>query len=129
VTLQNHYGRSFFIYDITKPNQRYYVGVDCSEGIGSDSSCAIVLDKDGKEVAMFKNNKIKPYEFAGIINDIGRYYNKALLTVEKASGGHSVLERLRYDYSYMNMHKYKSYDEFNRERWQVGFDTNNKTKS
>ena len=77
---------------------------------------------------MFKNNKIKPYEFAEFINELGRYYNKAYLVVEKASGGHSVIERLRYEYKYMNMAKYKSYDQFNRVQWAVGFDTNSKTK-
>ena len=29
----------------------------------------------------------------------------------------------------MNMTKYKTYDEYNRTVWQVGFSTNNKTKS
>lgn len=29
----------------------------------------------------------------------------------------------------MNMTKYKTYDEFQRTIWRVGFDTNNKTKS
>ena len=77
---------------------------------------------------MFKNNKIKPYEFAAFVNELGRYYNKAYLIVEKASGGHSVIERLRYEYKYMNMAKYKSYDEFNKAKWQIGFDTNSKTK-
>ena len=80
-------------------------------------------------MAMFKSNKIKPYEFAEFINSLGHYYNKAYLVVEKASGGHAVIERLRYDHKYMNMAKYKSYDEFNRVKWQIGFDTNAKTKS
>lgn len=40
-----------------------------------------------------------------------------------------MIERLRYEKHYMNMTKYKTYDEFKRTIWQVGFDTNNKTKS
>mgnify|MGYP000341412270 CR=1 FL=1 len=82
-------------------------------------------------VAMFtQDNPIaKPYEFADIIDAMGRWYNKGLLVVEKASGGHSCIERLRYDKKYMNMYKYKCYDEFKRTIWKVGFDTNNKTKS
>lgn len=80
-------------------------------------------------VAMFtQDNPIaKPYEFADIIDAMGRWYNKGLLVVEKASGGHSCIERLRYDKKYMNMYKYKCYDEFKRTIWKVGFDTNNKT--
>lgn len=128
VILQQHYG-SLSIWKIPVPNEKYYIGVDCSEGIGKDYSTAIVLDKHGEQVAEFKNNKIKPYQLADIIDALGRYYNKGKLIVEKASGGHALIQRLRYDKHYGNMEKYKSYDEFNRPQWQIGFDTNNKTKS
>lgn len=128
IELSKFYGKSFFMYEKPIPGMKYYIGVDSSEGIGKDYSTCVVMDKDGKEVAMFKNNKIKPYEFAKFVNELGRYYNKAYLVVEKASGGHSVIERLRYEYRYMNMAKYKSYDQFNRVQWQIGFDTNAKTK-
>lgn len=128
-TLQTLYGKSLQIWGIPKIGERYYIGVDCSEGIGQDYSTAIVLNKDGEQVAQFKNNQIKPYQFADVIDTLGRYYNKALLTVEKASGGYAVIERLRYDKHYMNMLKYKTFDEFNRTIWKVGFDTNAKTKS
>ncbi|MGU9539180.1 phage terminase large subunit family protein [Clostridium tepidum] len=127
--LKQHYGRSFFIYQIPKAGKRYYVGCDLSEGVGQDYSVIEVLNKDGEQVAEFYNNKIKPYEMAEIINEIGHYYNYALLCIEKASGGHSVIERLRYDLHYMNMVKYKSYDQFQKLIWNVGFDTNSKTKS
>lgn len=126
--LLKFYGKSFFMYEKPMPKEKYYIGVDCSEGIGKDSSTCVVLNSKGEEVAMFKNNKIKPYEFAAFVNSLGRYYNKAFLVVEKASGGHSVIERLRYEYKYMNMYKYKTYDEFNRAKYQIGFDTNAKTK-
>lgn len=126
--LNRYYGKSFFIYEKPIQGMKYYIGVDSSEGIGKDNSTCIVMDKDGKEIAVFKDNKIKPYEFAEFINALGRYFNKAYLVVEKASGGHSVIERLRYDHKYMNMAKYKSYDQFNRVQWQIGFDTNSKTK-
>lgn len=130
--LQTHIkNRNFKVWDIPKRNMKYYLGVDVAEGLGGkrDSSTIFVMDNDGRQVAEFKSNKIKPYEFADIVDAVGRFYNKGLLTVEKASGGHSVIERLRYDKHYMNMTKYKTYDEFKRTVWQVGFDTNNKTKS
>lgn len=127
--LKKLYGRSFFIWKKPIKDNKYSIGVDCSEGVGQDYTVVEVLDKDGEQVAEFYSNKIKPYQIADIVNDIGRYYNNALITIEKASGGHSVIQRLRYDLKYMNMTKYKSYDEFNKVRWQVGFDTNSKTKS
>lgn len=127
--LKQEYGKSFFMWKIPKSGEKYYIGCDLSEGLGQDYSVIEVLDKNGLQVAEFYNNKIKPYQMAEIINQIGLYYNKGLICVEKASGGHSVIERLRYDYHYMNMVKYKSYDEFNRMVWNIGFDTNTKTKS
>lgn len=121
--------KSLTIWSLPKRDIRYFMGVDCSEGLGQDYSTIMAFNKDGEMVAQFKNNKIKPYEFADVLDTFGRWYNKAHLTVEKASGGHSVIERLRYDKHYMNMTKYKTYDEFNRTVWKVGFDTNTKTKS
>ena len=123
--------KSLSVYQIPKVGMRYYIGVDVSEGLGGkhDYSTMFIMDRDGKQVAEFRNNKIKPYLYADVVNAVGRWYDKALLTVEKASGGHSVIERLRYEHHYMNMTKYKTYDEFNRTVWNVGFSTNNKTKS
>ena len=89
----------------------------------------MVLSGSGEDVCEFRSNRIQPYQFAEVVNALGRYYNKGLLVVEKASGGHAVIQRLRYDYKYLNMLKYKSYDQFNRAVWQVGFDTNKKSKS
>lgn len=129
IILQNHYPKSLKIWSTVKSGERYYIGCDVSEGLGQDYSTAIVLDSKGEQVAQFRNNKLKPYQMADIYNALGRYYNKAKLTVEKASGGHSVIERLRLDNKYMNMTKYVTYDERNKAIWNVGFDTNNKTKS
>lgn len=126
--LLKFYGKSFFMYKNIEVGEKYYIGVDCSEGIGNDNSTCVVLNQNAEEVAMFKNNKIKPYEFAEFVNILGRYFNNAHLVVEKASGGHSVIERLRREYKYLNMAKYRTYDEYNRVQIKVGFDTNNKTK-
>lgn len=129
--LQTYLSKSLFIWKIPQHGMKYYIGVDVSEGLGGkhDYSTMFIMDKDGYQAAEFRNNSIKPYLFADIVDAMGRWYNKALLTVEKASGGHSVIERLRYEKHYMNMTKYKTYDEFKRVIWNVGFDTNNKTKS
>lgn len=123
--------KSLDIYKVPRVGMKYYIGVDVSEGLGGkhDYSTMFVMDKDGEQVAEFHNNKVAPFIFADIVNAMGRWYNKALLCVEKASGGHSVIERLRYEHNYGNMVKYKSYDEFNRTVWQIGYSTNNKTKS
>lgn len=127
--LKRYYGKSFFMWDFPKIGEKYSIGVDMSEGIGKDYSVIEVLNKNGEQVAEFYNNKLKPFEMAKIIDCIGNYYNIALITIEKASGGHSAIEKLRCDYKYPNMTKYKTYDEFNRTVLNIGFDTNAKTKS
>ena len=123
--------RNLKVWELPKIGKKYVLGCDLSEGLGGnrDYSTIFVMDKDGRQVAEFASNKIKPYQMADIIDAMGRWYNKGLLVVEKASGGHSCIERLRYEKHYMNMYKYKSYDEFKRTIWQVGFDTNVKSKS
>lgn len=127
--LMNFYSKSFFIYKLPVENERYCLGVDVSEGIGSDYSVIQVYNKStGEQVAEFYNNKIAPYQLADIVYQIGMYYNYALLCVEKASGGHTVIDKLRYDKGYLNMVKYKTYDERQKAQWKVGFDTNSKTK-
>ena len=124
--------RNLKVWELPKNGKKYILGCDLSEGLGGnrDYSTIFVMDKeDCKQVAEFASNKIKPYQMSDIIDAMGRWYNKGLLVVEKASGGHSCIERLRYEKHYMNMYKYKSYDEFKRTIWQVGFDTNVKSKS
>ena len=129
--LRQYVPKSLSIFECPKRGMKYWIGCDCSEGLGGkrDYSTMFVMDKDGHQVAEFHNNSIKPYLYADIVDAMGRWYNKAHLTVEKASGGHSVIERLRYEKHYMNMTKYKTYDEFKRTIWNVGFDTTQKTKS
>ncbi|OSA91024.1 UNVERIFIED_ORG: hypothetical protein B2H93_14805 [Clostridium botulinum] len=125
----NYYGKSFFMYKNVVQGEKYYIGVDTSEGLGKDFSTCVVLNKDAEEVAIFKNNKIKPYQFAEFINELGRYYNKAHLIIERASGGHAVIERLKNDYRYINMYRGTTYDNFNKMIRPLGFSTNGKTKS
>jgi hypothetical protein len=127
-SLQNYYGKSLFIYHTPEKGKRYFIGVDCSEGIGKDYSTIEVYDKEGKECCMFRNNTIKPWEFADLIYDLGHYFNKSILGVERASGGHSVIEKLWYGKRYYNMMGHQDYDERNKAIWSPGFDTNSKTK-
>lgn len=99
------------IWEVPKVGMKFWAGIDVAEGLGSnrDYSTIFIMDKNAKQVLQFRSNRVKPYEFADIVDCIGRWYNKAYLTVEKASGGLSVIERLRYEKHYMNMHKYQCY--------------------
>lgn len=121
-------GRELTLYDVPKFGQKYYIGVDTGEGLSQDYSAFQVLNSEGIQVAEYKSNKVKPFQYAEIVNDIGIYFNKALLVVEKASAGYTVVDKLKNDYKYSNMYKYKDYDARGRVMKKVGFVTNPKTK-
>ena len=128
VSLSPWFNRGFSLWETPKVKQKYYIGVDTGEGLGQDYSAFQVLTEDGRQVAEFKSNKIKPFQYAELVNDIGIYFNKALLVVEKASAGHTVVDKLKNDYKYANMYKYKEYDARGNAKKKVGFVTNSKTK-
>lgn len=110
---------------------RYYIGVDTGEGLGgsNDYSVISVIDKDGFQCAEWRSNKVKPYEFTEIVYQIAEFYNKGLLVIEKASAGHTVIDRIKNDYHYINMYKYKAYDQRSgKGKRQHGWNTDSKSK-
>lgn len=100
VSLVPWFNRGFSLWDTPKPKKKYYIGVDSGEGLGQDYSAFQVVTEEGMQVAEFKSNKIKPFQYAELVNDIGIYFNKALLVIEKASSGHSVVDKLKNEYKY-----------------------------
>lgn len=116
------------IWHTPKIGMKYYIGVDSSEGLGQDSSVIEVYDEEGVQCCEYRNNKVEPYRFAQICYEIGLYYNYGHLIVEKASGGHTVVDKLKNEYHYANMHKAKMYDDRGRSKRKVGFMTTSKTK-
>lgn len=120
---------SITIWKYPEKVKKYYGGVDTGEGIGSDNSVISIVDKEGFQCFEFSNNKIKPYEFAELVREVGLYYNTCLLVVEKLSAGHTVVDKL-YDSNnrYINLYKYKSYDAKGKMRKKPGFETSLKSR-
>ena len=107
------------------------IGVDSGEGLGggNDYSVISIVDKDGFQCAEWRSNKVKPYEFAELVYKIAIWYNKGLLVIEKASAGHTVVDKIRNDYHYVNMYKYKSYDQKSgKSKRKIGWETTSKSK-
>lgn len=126
--LKFYLNKSLFIWEKPKSDERYYIGVDSSEGIGQDYSVIEIVDEEGVQVAEFRNNKLAPHIFAEICYLLGVYYNSGYMVIEKASAGHTIITKLKYDYKYANLHKHKDYDARGRVKKKVGFVTNSKTK-
>ena len=127
--LQPYYGKDLLMYDLPKRDRRYVISVDCSEGIGKDYHVALVIDCESmQQVAIFRNNKLRPSQFADIVNALGRMYNNAYCIVELASAGHTVIERLYYQLQYYNMHRHETYDQFNKKVFKLGWQTTGQSK-
>lgn len=97
--LKPWYNRGFSLWEEPTEGVRYFIGVDSAEGLGGSSaySVAEVVDRDGFQLAEFRSNKIKPYEFFEVVRELGYWFNTAYLVVEKASAGQTVCDRLYND--------------------------------
>ncbi len=116
---------------IISKDSKYYIGVDTGEGLGgsNDYSVICVLDKDGFQCAEWRSNRVKPYEFTEVVYNLAKYYNSGLLVIEKASAGHTVLDRINNDKHYINIYKHRAYDQKRgKQRRQIGYNTDSKTK-
>lgn len=125
------YSNYLTIWKLPVKGAKYYLGVDVSEGLGgsNDYSVISVVDEDGFQCAEWRSNKVKPYEFTEIVYKMAVFYNKGLLAIEKASAGHIVIDRISHDYRYVNMYKYKAYDQKSgKARRQIGWNTDTKSK-
>lgn len=94
---------------------QYVIGADTAEGIEDelgrgaegDYACAQVLDmRDLTQVACVHGH-IPPWDFADILNDLGRWYNNAVLAVEINNHGHSVQDRLIRELFYPMLHRWR----------------------
>lgn len=128
--LEHRVKKSLFIFEPPMKDKRYYAGVDTASGNGGDNSTISIIDEEGVQVCTFYDNKTPVYEFAKIVNDLGRLYNYAYITVERQGFGVPVLERLRKEYRYMNLHKHKIFNQQQgKHKIQLGFNTSAVSKS
>ena len=105
--IKQEYENKFNIYELPNKDHHYILICDVCEGVGKDYSVIQVIDYSGetyKQVAVFRDNTIKPFSFHLVIDKIGRYYNEALVMIERNSCGAEVADNLMYDLDYPNMY-------------------------
>lgn len=116
------------------PGRRYVIGADPATGrqIGStdtDNCAAVVLDLEtGEEVAAYCN-LIDPVQFAFDLDDLGRYFNNAIIAVERTGDGGTVILTLNGDCAYGAIYKHRDWHK--REKKVIefeGFPTTPKTR-
>lgn len=98
---------ALWIWKESLEGHEYLVSADTAEGVGEhgDNSCFQIIDMVTMEqVAEFYSNTVPPSIFAQIINQIGIYYNNALVVVESNTIGGSVLTALQHDLGYDHLY-------------------------
>jgi hypothetical protein len=98
---------ALWVFKEPQDGHDYMMGIDVAEGVGDDgdNSCIEVFDQTTLEqVAEFYSNKIPPYIFAQVVNEVGIYFNHALAIIENMGPGGAVLSNLQHELSYDNIY-------------------------
>lgn len=83
----------------------YIIGVDVAEGAKKDNSCFQIIDTGTLEqVAEFYSNTVTPHVFSQILENIGYFYNTALIVVENVGLSLAVIGVLESDLMYENLY-------------------------
>ena len=91
-----------------KPNldSAYVMTVDVSRGINSDYSAFVVMDVSEipyRQVAVYRDNEIKPMEFPLIIHKVAKAYNLAYVMIEVNDIGAQIADAMQFDMEYDNL--------------------------
>lgn len=102
-----HNKGAMWVWKEPSEGREYIIGVDVAEGQGenNDNSCFQIIDTSTLEqVAEFYSNIIVPHELAQVLNEVGVYYNNALIVVENMGPGGAVISNLQHTLFYDNLY-------------------------
>jgi len=92
------------IYQQPIKGAEYVLGVDTAKGTGRDYSVIQVLwiknEYDLEQVAVYRNNTVRPHDFSQISVSIAKYYNNAHMMVENNDIGQTVADSVWHEYEY-----------------------------
>ena len=99
-------GGSLSVWEFPKPKLVYVIGADVSEGLEhGDYSCAQVIDATNRRVVATFHAHVDADLFGtDILNQVGQWYNQALVGVESNNHGLTTLSALR-DVGYRNIYR------------------------
>jgi hypothetical protein len=98
---------ALWIWEEPKDGVEYIIGADVAAGIGGvgDNSAFHVVRLDTMEqVAEFYSNSIPANDFAQVIHNVGHWYKEALVVVEAAEQGLTVINKLEHWLGYGNLY-------------------------
>ncbi len=116
-------------------SQQYAIGCDVAEGLApindkhkhGDYSSIDVLDRSGYQVAHWSGH-VAPDDMGKMLNHLGRYYNNALVGVERNNHGLTTITKLK-DLKYPNLYMETTVDQRTQKRTKrIGWLTTTKSK-
>lgn len=120
----------FTVWQMPVEGRRYIAGCDVAEGVadGAYSVCTVIDAEACEQVAEWHGH-YNPYEWGKIILPrIGRFYNNALLAIERNNHGHATIAGVK-ESGYPYIYKHKSYDQrSNGTVKKLGWPTDSKTR-
>ena len=123
-------GGPLAVWERPQTNETYVVGADVAEGLEHGDYCsAHVVRWRTQEVVAHWHGHISPDEFAGILHDLGTYYNQALVGVENNNHGLTTCKYLKDWHHYPNIFYSRIVDERSRRSTnKIGWSTTKKTR-
>jgi hypothetical protein len=96
------YNGNLRIYTLPVPGYKYFIGADIATGRARDYSAFTIMDRYGEEVACFKG-QVPVNEFANMLIELGKIYNKALIAPESNDIGLAVASKIQ-EKGYSNLY-------------------------
>ncbi len=88
------FDKNVWVWKHPYKNHKYILSADTARGDGKDFSAFHVIDCSAKEIVAEYRGKMPPDRFAEIINEIGLYYNQALVCPENNNVGYATIQKL-----------------------------------
>jgi len=107
---------------------QYILAADTSFGASKDYSVAVVLEKKTKSMVATLRGKYGSRDFTKHIVKLGKFYNNALIAVER-NAGQAVLNQLIHVEDYRNLYYNEEYDEFKIRTLKPGFYTSTQSRN
>jgi hypothetical protein len=111
-----------------QPKISYLIAADTAFGASKDYSVAIVLEKKSKRMVAVLRGKYGSIEFSKYLLSLGKFYNTALIAVER-NMGQAVLNELINHSEYSNIYYHEEFDEFRRRTLRPGFYTSSQSRN
>ena len=101
---------TYKVWDLPDPTRTYVAGVDISEGVGDAASVIQILDitdlTEIKQVAVYCNNQISPYNFTTKLHEILYQWGAPPALIERNNCGAQVVDTLANVHGYENIVNY-----------------------